>query len=60
LFTDHTMSDLSVTTKEIQQFPLWDKLKDKRVPLSFDVEFTDLAACGILGVELLSGGGLCQ
>jgi hypothetical protein len=54
------MSDLSVTTKEIQQFPLWDKLKDKRVPLSFDVEFTDLAACGILGVELLSGGGLCQ
>jgi hypothetical protein len=21
---------------EIQQFPLWDKLKEKRVPLSFD------------------------
>lgn len=25
---------------EIQQFPLWDKLKDKRVPLSFDLEIT--------------------
>jgi len=27
-------------TLEIQQFPLWDKLKDKRVPLSFDLEIT--------------------
>ncbi|MCI0478636.1 MAG: radical SAM protein, partial [Anaerolineales bacterium] len=27
-------------TIEIQQFPLWDKLKDKRVPLSFDLEIT--------------------
>ncbi|MGA9349078.1 MAG: radical SAM protein [Anaerolineae bacterium] len=34
------MSDLPVTTKEIQDFPLWDKLKDKRVPLSFDLEIT--------------------
>jgi radical SAM protein with 4Fe4S-binding SPASM domain len=25
---------------EIQQFPLWDKLKAKRVPLSFDLEIT--------------------
>jgi radical SAM protein with 4Fe4S-binding SPASM domain len=25
---------------EIQQFPLWNKLKDKRVPLSFDLELT--------------------
>jgi radical SAM protein with 4Fe4S-binding SPASM domain len=25
---------------EIQEFPLWDKLKDKRVPLSFDLEVT--------------------
>jgi radical SAM protein with 4Fe4S-binding SPASM domain len=27
-------------TLEIQQFPLWDKLKDKRLPLSFDLEVT--------------------
>jgi len=27
-------------TLEIQQFPLWDKLKAKRVPLSFDLEVT--------------------
>lgn len=27
-------------TLEIQQFPLWNKLKDKRVPLSFDLEVT--------------------
>ena len=27
-------------TLEIQQFPLWDKLKDKSVPLSFDLELT--------------------
>jgi hypothetical protein len=27
-------------TLEIQQFPLWDKLKDKRVPLAFDLEVT--------------------
>jgi len=25
---------------EIQQFSLWDKLKDKRIPLSFDLEIT--------------------
>ena len=25
---------------EIQQFPLWDKLKDRRVPFSFDLEVT--------------------
>jgi len=28
------------TSLEIQQFPLWDKLKAKRVPLSFDLEVT--------------------
>jgi len=27
-------------TLEIQQFPLWDKLKGKRVPISFDLEIT--------------------
>lgn len=27
-------------TLGMQQFPLWDKLKDKRVPLSFDLELT--------------------
>jgi radical SAM protein with 4Fe4S-binding SPASM domain len=27
-------------TLEIQQFALWDKLKDKRVPLEFDLEIT--------------------
>ena len=27
-------------TLEIQQFPLWNKLKNKRVPLSFDLEVT--------------------
>ena len=27
-------------TLEIQQFPLWDKLKARRVPLSFDLELT--------------------
>ncbi len=27
-------------TLEIQQFPLWDKLKDKRIPLDFDLEVT--------------------
>jgi MoaA/NifB/PqqE/SkfB family radical SAM enzyme len=27
-------------TLEIQQFPLWDKLKDKRAPMSFDLEVT--------------------
>ena len=25
---------------EIQDYPLWDKLKDKRIPLSFDLEIT--------------------
>ncbi|HHT9135922.1 MAG TPA: radical SAM protein [Candidatus Wunengus sp. YC60] len=28
------------STIEIQQFSLWDKLRDKRVPLSFDIEVT--------------------
>jgi radical SAM protein with 4Fe4S-binding SPASM domain len=28
------------TLLEIQQFPLWDRLKSKRVPLSFDLEIT--------------------
>ncbi len=27
-------------TIEIQQFPLWDKIIDKRIPLSFDLEIT--------------------
>jgi radical SAM protein with 4Fe4S-binding SPASM domain len=27
-------------TVEIQQFPLWDKLKEKRLPLAFDLEVT--------------------
>ena len=26
--------------REIQQLPLWEKLKDKHVPLSFDIEIT--------------------
>lgn len=30
---------------EIQQFPLWEKLKNKRVPLSFDLEIT--ARCNL-------------
>ena len=30
---------------EIQQFPLWDKLKGKRVPLSFDIELTARCNC---------------
>ncbi len=30
----------SQTSIEIQDFPLWDKLKGKRVPLSFDLEIT--------------------
>jgi radical SAM protein with 4Fe4S-binding SPASM domain len=28
------------TSLEIQQFHLWDKIRDKRVPLSFDIEIT--------------------
>ena len=28
------------TIREIQQFPLWTKLKDKRIPFSFDIEIT--------------------
>jgi len=32
-------------TLEIQQFPLWDKLKDRRAPLSFDLEVT--ARCNL-------------
>jgi radical SAM protein with 4Fe4S-binding SPASM domain len=32
-------------TLEIQQFPLWDKLKGKRVPISFDLEIT--ARCNL-------------
>ena len=30
---------------EIQQFPLWDKIKNKRIPLSFDLEIT--ARCNL-------------
>lgn len=30
---------------EIQRFPLWDKMKDKRVPLSFDLEITARCNC---------------
>jgi radical SAM protein with 4Fe4S-binding SPASM domain len=32
-------------TLEIQQFPLWDKLKGKRIPLSFDLDIT--ARCNL-------------
>lgn len=31
--------------KEIQQFPLWDRIKRKRIPLSFDLEIT--ARCNL-------------
>jgi hypothetical protein len=34
------MNESFVSSVEIQQFSLWDKLKDKRVPLSFDLEVT--------------------
>jgi radical SAM protein with 4Fe4S-binding SPASM domain len=34
------VSESFVPCIEIQQFPLWDKLKDKRLPLSFDLEVT--------------------
>ncbi len=34
------MNEPFVSSVEIQQCPLWDKLKDKRVPLSFDLEVT--------------------
>jgi radical SAM protein with 4Fe4S-binding SPASM domain len=30
---------------EIQQFPLWDKLKGKRVPISFNIEITARCNC---------------
>jgi MoaA/NifB/PqqE/SkfB family radical SAM enzyme len=30
---------------EIQQFPLWEKIKNKRIPLSFDLEIT--ARCNL-------------
>ena len=41
---------------EIQQFPLWDKLKDKRVPLSFDLSMMSwIYTCA--GMHLR--GGLC-
>jgi len=33
------------TSIEIQQFPLWEKLKAKRVPLSFDMEITARCNC---------------
>ncbi len=35
----------SVISREVQQLPLWDKLKDKNVPLSFDLEIT--ARCNV-------------
>lgn len=33
------------TSLEIQQFPLWDKLKGKRTPLSFSIEVTARCNC---------------
>ena len=33
------------TSIEIQQFPLWDRLREKRVPLSFDMEITARCNC---------------
>jgi len=34
------VSERTVSCIEIQDFSLWDKLKDRRVPLSFDLEIT--------------------
>ncbi len=34
------MTETTQRTIEVQQFPLWDKMKGKRVPLSFDLEVT--------------------
>ena len=34
------MSEPDVFTIEIQDFPLWDKMKARRVPVSFDLEIT--------------------
>jgi len=34
-----------IASTEIQQFPLWEKLKNKRLPLTFDVEIT--ARCNL-------------
>ncbi len=44
-------------TLEIQQFPLWDRLKGKRVPLSFDLEITARCnnACRHCYINLPSG-----
>jgi radical SAM protein with 4Fe4S-binding SPASM domain len=33
------------STLEIQRFPLWDRLRDRRVPLSFDLEITARCNC---------------
>lgn len=33
------------TTREIQQLPLWEKLFNKRIPLSFDIEVTARCNC---------------
>jgi radical SAM protein with 4Fe4S-binding SPASM domain len=40
-----TMNEPYVSSVEIQQFPLWGKLIEKRVPLSFDLEVT--ARCNL-------------
>jgi len=34
------MKDSAFSSIEIQKFSLWDKVKDKRIPLSFDLEIT--------------------
>jgi radical SAM protein with 4Fe4S-binding SPASM domain len=34
------MSDSPVSTLEIQDLPLWDKMKDRRAPVSFNLEVT--------------------
>ncbi len=39
------MSEPKTASIRIQDFPLWDKLKDRRVPLSFDLELT--ARCNL-------------
>jgi radical SAM protein with 4Fe4S-binding SPASM domain len=39
------MNECFVSSVEIQQFLLWDKLKEKRVPLAFDLEVT--ARCNL-------------
>ena len=34
------MSESSVTTAHLQDFPLWDKMAARRMPLAFDLELT--------------------